>query len=93
MKHELKIWPEFYERVRDGEKTFEVRTNDRNFQCGDFVVLKEWDPKARNSADPSVPSGYTGSPDLEFKIGFVFVLDKNTVVFSLLKSRSSNTQK
>lgn len=39
MKHELKIWPKYYCRVRSGEKTFEVRDNDRDFQRGDIVVL------------------------------------------------------
>ena len=27
----------------DGNKTFEIRLNDRGFQVGDIVVLKEWD--------------------------------------------------
>ena len=42
--HELKTWPEFFEAVRDGTKTFEVRKNDRNFQVGDVLMLVEYDP-------------------------------------------------
>ncbi len=42
MIHELKILPDFYRAVVSGEKTFELRKNDRNFKVGDFVVLKEW---------------------------------------------------
>ena len=38
--HVLKTMPEYFEAVRTGEKTFEVRYNDRNFGLGDFVVLK-----------------------------------------------------
>jgi len=45
MKHELKIWPQYYCRVVDGSKTFEVRKNDRGFQPGDEVTLREWNPK------------------------------------------------
>ena len=41
--HELKIMPEFYEAVLCGDKTFEIRKNDRGFIVGDFLVLKEWD--------------------------------------------------
>jgi hypothetical protein len=41
--HELKIWPEYFEDVYNGTKTFEVRKNDRNFHVGDTVTLKEWD--------------------------------------------------
>lgn len=84
MKHELKIWPQYYSRVTDGSKTFEVRDNDRGFQQGDTVLLKEWDPKPKNPNDKSIPVGYTASPPLEFKIGYVHVLDHKQVIFSLL---------
>ena len=44
MKHELKIKPEYFAAVVNGEKTFEIRNNtDRNFQVGDTLVLKSWD--------------------------------------------------
>lgn len=42
MIHELKIYPQYFEKVLDGTKTFEVRKNDRDFQVGDTVVLKEF---------------------------------------------------
>ena len=42
--HELKIWPEFFNAVLHGEKTFDVRYNDRAYQSGDIVELREWDP-------------------------------------------------
>lgn len=83
MNHELKIYPMYYSRVADGSKTFEVRTNDREFQSGDTVTLREFDPEPIN-ATTSSPKGYTNSKNLNFKIGFIFVLDRNTVVFSLL---------
>ena len=43
MTHELKLLPEYYEDVALGIKTFELRKNDRNFQVGDELILKEWD--------------------------------------------------
>lgn len=43
MEHELKIYPKYYEDVISGQKTFEVRKNDRNFNVGDMLILKEWD--------------------------------------------------
>ena len=42
-----KIWPEFFEKILAGSKTFELRLAD--FQCasGDILVLEEWDPKTQ----------------------------------------------
>lgn len=37
MKHELKIQHKWLTRIVTGEKHFEVRFNDRDFQVGDMV--------------------------------------------------------
>ena len=44
MRHELKCWPAYFSAILAGTKTFEIRTNDRGFQVGDELLLKEWDP-------------------------------------------------
>lgn len=41
--HELKILPRYYSDVVRFAKRFEARRNDRNFQPGDRVRLREWD--------------------------------------------------
>lgn len=41
--HELKIAPEYFYHVMDGSKTFEIRRNDRNFQPGDIISLREFE--------------------------------------------------
>ena len=75
-KHELKIWPQYYARVKDGSKTFEVRKSDRDFKWGDDVWLHEWDPELKD---------YTPSPILRHKIGYVYKIPGTAmVVFSLL---------
>lgn len=48
--HDLKTWPEFFNELLTGTKTFEVRRNDRDFRVGDTLVLMEW----------SQTYGYTG---------------------------------
>lgn len=40
--HELKIEPKYFERVVGNEKKFEIRLNDRDFQAGDGLVIKEY---------------------------------------------------
>ena len=43
MIHELKICPEYFKAVISGEKTFEIRKNDRPFNKGDLLALNEFD--------------------------------------------------
>lgn len=44
-EHELKLHPKFFLRVQDGTKTFEIRKNDRDYQVGDRLILREFDPE------------------------------------------------
>jgi len=40
--HYLKIKPEYYRAIERGEKTFEVRFNDRDYKKYDVLHLQEW---------------------------------------------------
>ncbi len=54
MTHELKVLPEYFEALVNGSKTFEIRKNDRNFQVGDWLLLKEWNPETEEYTGYSV---------------------------------------
>lgn len=41
--HELKIYPQYFKEILNGNKKFEIRKNDRYFKVGDKVLLREWD--------------------------------------------------
>lgn len=46
-KIEKKVWPEYFEQILSGEKTFEVRLNDWTCNTGDLLLLREWDPSKK----------------------------------------------
>lgn len=48
MIHQLKIESQFFERIVNGTKTFEVRKNDRDFHNGDYLGLNEITPHPCN---------------------------------------------
>lgn len=43
--HDLKCWPPHWEAIDTGQKTFDIRINDRGYRSGDLLILREWDPQ------------------------------------------------
>jgi len=39
--HELKTDPSVFQQTWEGRKTFEIRKNDRDYQSGDVLILRE----------------------------------------------------
>lgn len=65
MIHDLKTWPGVFHEVASGAKTFEIRYNDRNFQVGDLLLLREFDPEIEDY------SGYT----MTVRVTYILNLD------------------
>lgn len=42
--HDVKIWPKWFDAVRDGKLNFNVRRNDRDYKVGDTLVMQEFNP-------------------------------------------------
>lgn len=53
--HELKTHPEPFQAIEDGSKTFELRLNDRGFEVGHWLHLREY-----QFATPGAEAHYTG---------------------------------
>ncbi|MGL6186115.1 MAG: DUF3850 domain-containing protein [Clostridium chrysemydis] len=58
MEHELKILPKYFEDVLDEVKTFELRKDDRNFQIGEGILLREFDGEKYTGRDIGVEIVY-----------------------------------
>ena len=43
MIHQLKLKSKYFEKVISGEKTFEIRVDDRHYEQGDYLALNEID--------------------------------------------------
>jgi hypothetical protein len=43
--HKIKILPEYYQETAAGNKLFELRLNDRNYQKNDKLLMQEFDGK------------------------------------------------
>ena len=52
--HELKTWPQFYEPIETGKKRFELRNDDRGFETGDILHLREYDNTLGKYTDRSM---------------------------------------
>lgn len=83
--HELKTWPVFFTAVKEGRKTFEVRKNDRNFQVGDELLLREFIPADYfDFGDEEKYSGEICHRKITYILkGGEFGIDKDTVILGL----------
>lgn len=67
--HELKILPQFFKEARSGNKYFEIRKNDRDYQTGDVIILREHD--GLNYSCEKIAGKITFITDFEQKDGYV----------------------
>ena len=47
MKIKKKVWPEYFQKILGGKKTYELRLADWECNEGDILVLQEWDPETK----------------------------------------------
>lgn len=76
--HKLKTIQPFFDHVKQGYKSFEIRKNDRDFKVGDILILQEYDAQNQNySGEELVREVLYTFP------GGQFGVDENMVVMSM----------
>ncbi len=79
--HELKCWPEYYDAVASGAKTFEIRKNDRDYQVGDTLILRRYNPVSKEYTGESLVRTVTYIIPLENVPGIS--VENGTIVMGL----------
>ena len=59
MNIEKKVWPEYFQKIVDGVKTYELRLADFECKPGDILILKEWNPKTKEYTGRSIKKTVT----------------------------------
>lgn len=60
MRHELKVYPKYFKALWCGDKTFEIRYNDRNFEERDEILLEEYEPHVEDGIEIRDAGEYSG---------------------------------
>jgi hypothetical protein len=72
--HEQKSWPSQFQAMWTGLKRAEFRRDDRGYQVGDLLELREWDPSRQQYTGFELTARVTHllrGPELEVPAGFV----------------------
>ena len=81
--HKLKCWPMFFDAIKSGDKTFEIRKNDRAFKVGDVLRLEAWDPEFAIYIGAEFDVLVTYMTDWGQKEGFVIMAIRPVRMFSV----------
>jgi hypothetical protein len=93
MTHELKCWPGNFEATVRGDKHHEIRVNDRDFQVGDLVILREFIPDGSCDVKTRATNGVLTNNAVVRRISYVskggtWGLPDNICVFSHQPTRN-----
>ena len=89
-EHILKTWADYWDAIDRGEKTFQVRRDDRGFQKGDVLILRRL-KKTVSLGWVEDRDGDNRPKDLRRKVTYIltggqFGIEPGYVVMSLKKT-------
>ncbi len=88
-EHKLKTWPAYFDAVARGDKSFEVRRDDRGFQKGDIVLLQRTREDRLHEIDWDFGMPLRPKHEIRKRIGYVltggqFGIEPGYVVLQLV---------
>lgn len=84
--HELKILPQYFEDVKCGHKTFELRKDDREFQTGDILMLKEFNQNKKYKTINETETNFSGKKvlrQIKYILKDIEGLNKNYAILGI----------
>ena len=94
--HELKTDPNVFAESWNDRKRFEIRKDDRNFQVGDTLILKEtkYTGEEMKNGKPLVYTGFQLSANIMYKLPVgSYGLEKGWTVLSVVLPDAINQDK
>lgn len=86
-RHLLKTWPNAWDATCEGNKPFEFRFDDRDYEVGDHLVLVRWDPSTEKYTGRAlvvevtyILRGRFGMPDGHCVMGIPKIITETTAV-------------
>lgn len=83
-RHEIKVWPSYFEALVSGNKTFEWRRNDRDYAVGDLLVMREHEP-AHGALSLGRYTGRVAFATISYKAEGVFDIPRGYCVLGFRK--------
>ena len=83
MEHRLKMIPKYFNAVKSGERTFDVRDTERNIQVGDTLIFQEY---SSNLVSKENEDGLTGR---EIEVEVTYVLKDEVSNYDIISFQKS----
>lgn len=77
--HDLKAWPDPFRAVWDRKKTCEFRRDDRGYEVGDYLRLREYDPDSARYSGRVIDTKVT-----DIRHGGAFGIPEGYVMMSIV---------
>lgn len=85
-EHHVKSWTPFFQAIKEGTKTHELRVNDRDYKVGDILYLEEYEPFDGKYTGEKFPTVITYITSSQYPCAFSSaVLNKEYCILSIRK--------